>query len=232
KTAELFFFGWLKEEKLKPPSPSAARGCCTDVDTSFLGHSLQVAKEGYNIKMGQRKRFTVVDSKRDREESPKKKTGPSCDTNAKKAKKKTMKEVYDGEPEMNHWQLVVICNKGDNDMTFLMLLDSLHKGEPTKIENELKNFLKIAYEGKEMRAVVNELKVIDLHVPKLTVDWFSREEYEKSREDLQGKKIHIDAQSASTSKVVKRGPTMLRSIHGLQSNERVTPSSDFTQTHT
>ncbi|MQM07680.1 hypothetical protein Taro_040521 [Colocasia esculenta] len=70
----------------------------------------------------------------------------------------------------NHWQLVVICNKGDNDMSFLMLLDSLHMGEPTRIENELKNFLKIAYEGKEMRAVADELKVIDLHVPKLTAD--------------------------------------------------------------
>ncbi|MQM07483.1 hypothetical protein Taro_040324 [Colocasia esculenta] len=158
----------------------------------------------------------------------------------------------------NHWQLVVICSKGDNDMPFLMLLDSLHMGEPTRIKNELKNFLKIAYEGKEMRAVADELKVIDLHVPKvpqqkgstecgfmvlyfifcfiltapasfgtndypsfLTADWFSREEYEKFREDLQGKRIHIDARSASTSKVVKRGPTMLRSIHGLQSNERI-----------
>ncbi|MQM13707.1 hypothetical protein Taro_046634 [Colocasia esculenta] len=72
-------------------------------------------------------------------------------------------------------------------------------------------FLKIAYEGKEMRAVANELK--------LTADWFSREEYEKFREDLQGKIIHIDAQSTSTTKVVKRGPTMLRSVHGLQINE-------------
>ncbi|MQM14824.1 hypothetical protein Taro_047759, partial [Colocasia esculenta] len=35
---------------------------------------------------------------------------------------------------------------------------------------------------------------------KLTADWFSREEYEKFREDLQRKRIHIDAQSASTSK--------------------------------
>ncbi|MQL81519.1 hypothetical protein Taro_013995 [Colocasia esculenta] len=101
---------------------------------------------------------------------------------------------------MNHWQLVVICNNGDNDMPFLMLLDSLHMREPSRIENELKNFLKIACEGKEMRAVADELKVIDLHVPKLTADWFSREEYEKFREDLQRKRIHIDAQSASTSK--------------------------------
>ncbi|MQL79073.1 hypothetical protein Taro_011518 [Colocasia esculenta] len=100
----------------------------------------------------------------------------------------------------NHWQLVVICNKGDNDMSFLILLDSLHMGEPTRIENELKNFLKIAYEGKEMRAMADELKIIDLHVPNLTADWFSRVEYEKFREDLQGKGIHIDAQSASTSK--------------------------------
>ncbi|MQM06679.1 hypothetical protein Taro_039507, partial [Colocasia esculenta] len=142
----------------------------------------------------------------------------------------------------NHWQLVVICNKGDNDMPFLILFDSLHMGKPTRIENELKNFLKIAYEGKEMRAVADELKVIDLHVQKvpqqkgntecgfmvlyfifcfiliapasfgtndypsfLTADWFSREEYEKFREDLQGKRIHIDAQSASTSK--KRSET-------------------------
>ncbi|MQM14997.1 hypothetical protein Taro_047934 [Colocasia esculenta] len=118
-----------------------------------------------------------------------------------------------------------------------MLLDSLHMGEHTRIENELKNFLKIAYEGKGMRAATDEMKVIDLHVPKvpqqkgstecgfmvlyfifcfilaaptsfgrndyprfLTADWFSREEYEKFREDLQGKIIHIDAQSASTSK--------------------------------
>ncbi|MQM20102.1 hypothetical protein Taro_053117 [Colocasia esculenta] len=51
-----------------------------------------------------------------------------------------------------------------------------------------------------MRAVADEMKVIDLHVPKLTADWFSREEYEKFREDPQGKIIHIDAQSASTSK--------------------------------
>ncbi|MQL70870.1 hypothetical protein Taro_003176 [Colocasia esculenta] len=122
-------------------------------------------------------------------------------------------------------------------MSFLMLLDSLHMGEHTSIQNELKNFLKIAYEGKGMRAVADEMKVIDVHVPKvpqqkgstecgfmvlyfifhfilpaptsfgrndypsfLTVDWFSREEYEKFIEDLQGKIIHIDAQSASTSK--------------------------------
>ncbi|MQM22258.1 hypothetical protein Taro_055308 [Colocasia esculenta] len=55
----------------------------------------------------------------------------------------------------------------------------------------------------------------------LTADWFSREEYEKFREDLQGKRIHKDARSTSTSKVVKRGPTMLRSVHGLQTNERI-----------
>ncbi|MQL79206.1 hypothetical protein Taro_011644 [Colocasia esculenta] len=72
-----------------------------------------------------------------------------------------------------------------------------------------------------MTALADEMKVIDLHVPKLTADWFSREEYEKFRENLQGKIIHIDAQSASTSKKVKRGPTLLRSIHGLQSNERI-----------
>ncbi|MQL99898.1 hypothetical protein Taro_032625 [Colocasia esculenta] len=132
-------------------------------------------------------------------------------------------------------------------MPFLMLLDSLHMGEPTRIENELKNFLKIAYEGKEMRAVADELKVNDLHVPKvpqqkgsteygfmvlyfifrfilatpasfstndypsfLTVDWFSREEYEKFREDLQGKRIHIDARSASTSKRKFDVPISLR----------------------
>ncbi|MQM19426.1 hypothetical protein Taro_052430 [Colocasia esculenta] len=89
--------------------------------------------------MGRRKRFTVVDSKQDREESSKRKTGPSCDIDAKKAKKKTMKEVYDGEPEM---------------------LDTL-------IFQEHVDFLKIAYEGKEMRAVAGELKVIDLHVPKM-----------------------------------------------------------------
>ncbi|MQM17701.1 hypothetical protein Taro_050677 [Colocasia esculenta] len=119
-------------------------------------------------------------------------------------------------------------------------------------------FLKIAYEGKEMRAVADELKEIDVHVPKvpqqkgstecgfmvfyfifrfilaapasfgtndypsfLTTEWFSRKEYEKFREDLQGKRIHIDARCASTSKVVKRGPTMLRSVHGLQCNERI-----------
>ncbi|MQM01231.1 hypothetical protein Taro_033986, partial [Colocasia esculenta] len=87
---------------------------------------------------GRRKRFTVVDSKQKKEDSPKKRTGTSCDTDAKKAKKKTMKEVDEGEAEMNYWQLVVICNKGDNDMPFLMLLDSLHMGEPTRIENELK----------------------------------------------------------------------------------------------
>ncbi|MQL79891.1 hypothetical protein Taro_012340 [Colocasia esculenta] len=62
------------------------------------------------------------------------------------------------------------------------------------------SFLKIAYEGKEMRAVADEQKVVDLHVLKLTTDWSSREEYEKFREDLQGKRIHIDAQSASISK--------------------------------
>ncbi|MQL98539.1 hypothetical protein Taro_031253 [Colocasia esculenta] len=137
----------------------------------------------------------------------------------------------------NHWQVVVICKQEDNDMSFLMLLDSLHMGEHTRIENELKNFLKIAYEGKGMTALADEMKLIDLHVPKvpqqkgstecgfmvlyfifrfilaaptsfgrndypsfLTADWFSREEYEKFREDLQGKIIHIDAQSASTSK--------------------------------
>ncbi|MQM22879.1 hypothetical protein Taro_055938 [Colocasia esculenta] len=53
----------------------------------------------------------------------------------------------------------------------------------------------------------------------LTTDWFLREEYEKFREGLQGKRTHKDAQSASTSKVVKSGPTMLRSVHGLQSNK-------------
>ncbi|MQL68036.1 hypothetical protein Taro_000295 [Colocasia esculenta] len=100
----------------------------------------------------------------------------------------------------NHWPVVVICKQEDDDMLFLMLLDSLHMGEHTRIENELKNFLKIAYEGKGMTALADEMKVIDLHMPKLTADWFSREEYEKFREDLQGKIIHIDAQSASTSK--------------------------------
>ncbi|MQM10288.1 hypothetical protein Taro_043178 [Colocasia esculenta] len=39
KIAELFFFGRPKEEKLKPPSQSAVSGYCTDVVTTFLGHS-------------------------------------------------------------------------------------------------------------------------------------------------------------------------------------------------
>ncbi|MQM02418.1 hypothetical protein Taro_035184, partial [Colocasia esculenta] len=43
--------------------------------------------------------------------------------------------------DQNHWQLIVICNKRDNDMSFLMLLDSLHMGEPTRIKNELKKYL-------------------------------------------------------------------------------------------
>ncbi|MQL70152.1 hypothetical protein Taro_002454, partial [Colocasia esculenta] len=64
----------------------------------------------------------------------------------------------------NHWQLVVTCKKEDNDMSFLMLLDSLHMGEHTSIQNELKSFLKIAYDGKWMRAVGNEMKVIDVHM--------------------------------------------------------------------
>ncbi|MQL88077.1 hypothetical protein Taro_020635 [Colocasia esculenta] len=121
-------------------------------------------------------------------------------------------------------------------MPFLMLLDSLHMGEPTRIENELINFLKITYEGKEMGAVADELKVIDLHVSKvpqqkgntecgfmvfyfifrfilavpasfgtddypslLTADWFSREE----------------------------GPTMLTSVHGLQTNELIPVKRKF-----
>ncbi|MQM04299.1 hypothetical protein Taro_037096 [Colocasia esculenta] len=95
-------------------------------------------------------------------------------------------------------------------MSFLMPLDSLHMGEPTRIDNELKKSLKIAYEGKEMRVVADEVKVIDLHVPKLTADWFSRKEYEEFREDLQGKRIHIDAQSASTSKRKFDVPISLR----------------------
>ncbi|MQL93221.1 hypothetical protein Taro_025863, partial [Colocasia esculenta] len=82
--------------------------------------------------------------------------------------------------------------------------------------DHITSWAQIAYEGKEMRAVADELKVIDLHVLKLTAHWFSREEYEKFRVDMQGKRIHIDAQFASTSKVVKRGPTMLRSVDGLQ----------------
>ncbi|MQM00331.1 hypothetical protein Taro_033062, partial [Colocasia esculenta] len=81
----------------------------------------------------------------------------------------SLEEIVESDSERgeNHWQLVVKCSKRDNGMSFLMLFDSLHMGEPTRIKNELKNFLKIAYEGKEMRAVADELKVIDLHVSKV-----------------------------------------------------------------
>ncbi|MQM18385.1 hypothetical protein Taro_051375, partial [Colocasia esculenta] len=43
------------------------------------------------------------------------------------------------------------------------------------------------------------------HWQPITADWFSREKYEKFREDLQGKRIHIDVQFASTAK--KRSET-------------------------
>ncbi|MQM00629.1 hypothetical protein Taro_033371 [Colocasia esculenta] len=127
------------------PSPKAAGHPFKRKDVGIKGNLWRERGRDlimlYLILMGQgrRKRFRVVDSKQDREESLRRKTGPSCDTDAKKAKKKTMKEVYDGEPEM---------------------LDTL-------IFQEHVDFLKIAYERKEMRAVANELKVIDLHVPKV-----------------------------------------------------------------
>ncbi|MQL89149.1 hypothetical protein Taro_021725 [Colocasia esculenta] len=51
----------------------------------------------------------------------------------------------------NHRHLVIICNKGDNDMLFLMLLDSLHMGEPTRIKNELKKVLAEGHLGVKPR---------------------------------------------------------------------------------
>ncbi|MQL82534.1 hypothetical protein Taro_015014 [Colocasia esculenta] len=113
--------------------------------------------------MGRRKRFTVVDSKEDREDSLKKKMGPSYDTDAKKAKNKTMKEVYDGEPEMLETLIFQEHVEYLWGVIPSMLLERFEIFD--RIIDSLLSY--IAYEGKGMRAVADEMKVIDLHVPKV-----------------------------------------------------------------
>ncbi|MQM05501.1 hypothetical protein Taro_038312, partial [Colocasia esculenta] len=118
-----------------------------------------------------------------------------------------------------HWSLVILCHEEEDDVSFIMLLDSLHSIDPTKLD---------IYATKKKAVIADAMSSIDISIPSvpqqtngtecgffvlyyiyhfiqndpltfslddypsfLTCDWFSRAEFEKFVDDLILRKIEV-----------------------------------------
>ncbi|MQL96433.1 hypothetical protein Taro_029112, partial [Colocasia esculenta] len=55
-----------------------------------------------------------------------------------------------------HWSLVILCHEEEDDLTFIMLLDSLHSTDPTKID---------IYATKNKTVIADAMSSTDISVP-------------------------------------------------------------------
>ncbi|MQL85049.1 hypothetical protein Taro_017564, partial [Colocasia esculenta] len=69
---------------------------------------------------------------------------------------------------MGHWSLVILCHKEEDDLPFIMLLDSFHSIDPTKLVRPIQRFLKDIYATKNKTAIANAMSSIDISIPSVT----------------------------------------------------------------
>ncbi|MQL97589.1 hypothetical protein Taro_030279 [Colocasia esculenta] len=81
--------------------------------------------------------------------------------------------------------------------------------------------LKDIYAIKNKAVIADAMSSIDISIPSLTCDWFSREEFEKFVDDLILRKIEVQEVVVEVSKKKHRGPTKLCSVHGLDNGKRI-----------
>ncbi|MQL68133.1 hypothetical protein Taro_000390, partial [Colocasia esculenta] len=66
---------------------------------------------------------------------------------------------------MGHWSLVILCHEEEDDLSFIMLLDSLHSIDPTKLVQPIQRFLKDIYATKNKTEIVDAMSSIDISIP-------------------------------------------------------------------
>ncbi|MQM04285.1 hypothetical protein Taro_037081 [Colocasia esculenta] len=120
-----------------------------------------------------------------------------------------------------NWSLVILCHEEEDDLPFIMLLDSLHSIDPTKLVRPIQRFLKDIYATKNKAVIADAMSSIDISIPSLTYDWFSRAEFEKFVHDLIIRKIEVQEMVVEVSKKKHRGATKLSSVHGLDNGKRI-----------
>ncbi|MQM12755.1 hypothetical protein Taro_045674, partial [Colocasia esculenta] len=64
-----------------------------------------------------------------------------------------------------HWSLVILCHEEEDDLSFIMLLDSLHSIDPPKLVRPIQRFLKDKYATKNKTVIANAMSSIDISIP-------------------------------------------------------------------
>ncbi|MQM15408.1 hypothetical protein Taro_048355 [Colocasia esculenta] len=77
------------------------------------------------------------------------------------------------------------------------------------------------YATKNKAVIADAMSSIDISIPSLTRDWFSRAEFEKFVDDLIIRKIEVQEVVVEVSKKKHRGATKLSSVHGLDNGKRI-----------
>ncbi|MQL85414.1 hypothetical protein Taro_017931, partial [Colocasia esculenta] len=135
-------------------------------------------------------------------------SGPIASADILKAKKKNLSECYGG-----HWSLVILCHEEEDDLSFIMLLDLPNKTCSTNSKD--------IYATKKKAVITDAMSSIDISIPSLTCDWFSRAEFEKFVDDLIIRKIEVQEVVVEVSKKKHREATKLSSVHGLDNVKRI-----------
>ncbi|MQL93364.1 hypothetical protein Taro_026009 [Colocasia esculenta] len=66
---------------------------------------------------------------------------------------------------MGHWSLVILCHEEEDDLPFIMLVDSLHSIDPTKLVRPIQRFFKDIYATKNKTVIADAMSSIDISVP-------------------------------------------------------------------
>ncbi|MQL86788.1 hypothetical protein Taro_019323 [Colocasia esculenta] len=73
----------------------------------------------------------------------------------------------DGEIEVHpfrgHWSLVILCHEEEDDLSFIILLDSLHSIDPTKLVRPIQRL--DIYATKNKTVIADAMSSIDISVP-------------------------------------------------------------------
>ncbi|MQM04517.1 hypothetical protein Taro_037314, partial [Colocasia esculenta] len=64
---------------------------------------------------------------------------------------------------MGHWSLVILCHEEEDDLPFIMLLDSLHSIDPTKLVRPIQRL--DIYATKNKTVIADAMSSIDISVP-------------------------------------------------------------------
>ncbi|MQL71840.1 hypothetical protein Taro_004153 [Colocasia esculenta] len=130
-----------------------------------------------------------------------------------------------------HWSLVILCHEEEDDLPFIILLDSLHSIDPTKFVRLIQRLIPQQTNGTKCGFFVlyyiyhfiqNDPASFSLddYPSFLTCDWFTRAEFEKFVDDLI-LRIEVQEVVVEISKKKHRGPTNLSFVHGLDNGKRI-----------